>query len=159
MADLFSAAELIEVAIREEHTGATFYRALAEKTESAELKEFALQTAQMEVDHEAKFTALLDRLGVYKPAESYSGEYESYVSYLIEGRIFPMGEDAVEMATRMANDAEAVDQAMAMERNTLLFYGEMMKFVPESEHPLLEDIMDEERQHVTDFAKYRASHF
>ena len=37
MPDLFSAKELIEVAVREEQTGAIYYRALAEATESEEL--------------------------------------------------------------------------------------------------------------------------
>ena len=159
MPELFSAAELIEVAITEEQTGAAFYRALAAKTDSAELKEFALQVAQMEDDHEAAFTELLERVGGYTPAESYGGEYDSYMSYLLEGRIFPTGQDGVAMAERMASDEEAVDQAMGMERNTLLFYSEMLKFVPESERVLLDDIMDEERKHVTDFAKYKAEHF
>ena len=160
MPDLFSARELIDVAIREEQTGATYYRALAEKTESEELKEFALQVAEMEDEHERKFRDLLSRVGEYTPTgESYSGEYESYMSYLIEGRIFPTGQDGVEMARRQASDLEAVETAMAMERNTLLFYSEMLKFVPVNDRPLLEEIMEEERQHVTDFARYKADHF
>ncbi len=160
MVTLFSARELIDIAIREEQTGATFYRALAESTDSEELRRFALEVAQMEDEHEEKFRALLNRVGDYQPAgEAYAGQYESYMSYLIEGRIFPTGQDGVELAERQQSDREAVETAMEMERNTLLFYHEMLRFVPESERSLLEEIIGEERQHVTDFAEYKEEHF
>jgi rubrerythrin len=160
MPDLFSAKELIEVAIREERTGAIYYRTLAEATESDELAKFAWATAKMEDEHEAKFKALLETVGEYRPAgESYEGEYESYMSYLLEGRIFPAGQDGVELARRQANDKEAVETAMELERNTLLFYHEMTQFVPEQHRALLDGIIAEERQHVTDLARYRDRHF
>ena len=159
MPDLFSVKELIEVAIREEQTGATYYRALAEATESEELAEFARAVAQMEDDHQAKFRGLLESLGDYEPTgESYAGEYESYMSYLLEGRIFPSGQDGVELARRQADDREAVETAMELERNTLLFYLEMIRFVPEQHRPMLDEIIAEERQHLTDSAKYREGH-
>jgi rubrerythrin len=160
MPDLFSAKELIEVAIREEQTGAAFYRAAAERSDSKELKDFMLRVARMEDEHERKFRGLLKRVGAFEPAgESYGGEYEAYMGYLVEGRIFPTGQDGVEMARRQASDQEAVETAMQMERNTLLFYHEMIRFVPAGDRPLLEEIINEERQHVTDFARYRAEHF
>ncbi len=159
MPDLFSASELINVAIKEEITGATYYRALAKKTASQDLKEFALKVAAMEDEHEAKFRKLLQEVGDYEPAaESYEGEYADYMAYMCEGRIFPVGKDGVELAKSQASDAAAVDTAMEMERNTLLFYHELLQFVPEKQRPLLDGIIAEERQHVTDFAKYKAQH-
>ena len=160
MPDLFSAKELIEVAVREEHTGAVYYRALAEATESEELAEFARAVAKMEDDHEAKFRAMLEDVGEYEPAgESYTGEYESYMAYLLEGRIFPAGQDGVELARRQTDDKAAVETAMELERNTLLFYHEMVQFVPEQNRAMLDSIIAEERQHVTDLAKYHAENF
>ena len=156
MPTLFSPWELVNVAIREEHTGATFYRALARRTDSAKLSEFALRVAEMENEHESKFKELLQEVGGERPpAESYPGEYEDYLAYLIEGRIFPMGEEGEALAARQASDEEAVRTAMEMERNTLLLYMELIRFVPESQRDVLEAIMDEERQHLTDFAKYK----
>ena len=160
MPDLFSVRELSDVAIREEQTGATYYRALAVSTDSEELAEFLLEVAAMEDEHEAKFKGLLARLGEYEPmGEQYGGEHEAYMAYLVQGRIFPTGQDGVELARRQASDEEAVETAMEMERNTLLFYHEMVKFVPPDDRPLLEEIIAEERQHVSDFASYRDEHF
>jgi len=155
MADLFSASELINIAIREEVTGATFYRAVADKAASDKLKQFARDTADMEDVHADKFRQLLGEVGDYKPvAESYAGEYQEYLAYLLEGRIFPMGEDGKKMAAEMASDAEAVQRAADMEKSTLLLYQELLKFVPEKQHAVLESIMDEERQHLLRFTKF-----
>ncbi len=160
MPGLFSVREMMDVAIREERTGATFYRALADSAKSKELENFALKVAAMEDEHERKFRGMLGRLGDYEPAgESYGGEYASYMAYLIQGRIFPSGEDGAKMARRQASEKQAVQTAMEMERNTLLFYHEMLRFVPEADRPLLEDIIAEERQHVTDWARYGEEHF
>jgi rubrerythrin len=156
MGSLFSARELINVAITEEQTGATYYRAIAEKTESAEMKKFALETAAMEDEHEQKFKDLLESVGDYEATgESREGEYEDYMAYMLEGRIFPRGQDGVALAEQQASDAEAAQTAMDLERNTLLFYQEMLKFVPESQQGLLDGIIAEERQHLIGWANFR----
>ena len=157
MPELFSAAELVNIAIREEVTGATFYRALAKKTDSAKLKDFALKTADMEDEHAEKFRKLLSEISDYAPSgESYAGEYEEYISYLIGGRIFPMGEEAEALAARQESDLQAVETAAEMEKNTLLLYQELMRFVRDKDHAILQGIMDEERTHLLQFTKFKA---
>ncbi len=155
MPDLFSAAELINIAIREEVTGATYYRALAEETESDSLREFARGVAEMEDEHADKFRDLLEEVGDYTPkGEQYEGEYGDYLEYLLDGRIFPMGEEGEDLASRQESETEAIETAKEMEKNTLLLYQEMLQFVPESQRDVLESIMDEERLHLTQFTKY-----
>ena len=156
MASLFSASELINIAIREEVTGATYYRAIAERAKSDELKEFALETADMEDAHAEKFRRLLSEVGDHKPiAEQSDGEYQDYLAYLLEGRIFPLGEDGVALAERQESDLAAVETAAEMEKNTLLLYQELLRFVPERQHDVLEAIMDEERRHLMMFTKFK----
>ena len=43
MAELLPAEELVNIAIREELAGATYYRAIAERAESCDLKEFVAE--------------------------------------------------------------------------------------------------------------------
>jgi rubrerythrin len=156
MPDLFAASELINIAIREETTGAAYYRAVAKKTKSKQLKDFAAKVAKMEDEHAAKFRKLLQKAGDYRPVgEQYDGEYQEYIAYLVEGRIFPMGQDAEKMAAAQESDRQAVETAAQMEKNTLLLYQELLQFVPENERPVLKDIMDEERMHLVQFTKFK----
>jgi len=159
MAALFAASELINIAIREEETGATFYRALAENTDSEELSEFALTTAAMEEEHAEKFRQLLRQVGDYRPqGEQHEGEYGEYLAYLLEGRIFPVGDESRQMAARQRSDREAVETAREMEKNTLLLYQELSRFVPEGQRGVLEGIMDEERLHLLQFTRFKEEH-
>ena len=91
-------------------------------------------------------------------AEQYPGEYGEYMAYLVGGRIFPMGEESEKMADRLGSDVEAVETAAQMEKNTLLLYQELLRFVPEKDHAVLEDIMDEERLHLLQFTKFKQEH-
>jgi len=160
MADLFAAGELINIAIREEVTGAAFYRALADQTDSEELESFARKVAEMEDDHAEKFRKLLEEVGDYTPvAEQYEGEYGEYLSYLIGGRIFPMGDEAKKMAAAQKTDRDAVEAAAEMEKNTLLLYQELLAFVPEKNHDVLRQIMDEERLHLLQFTRFKEENF
>ena len=159
MADLFSASELINIAIREEVNAASYYRALAEKSEWPELADFALGVAQMEDQHAEQFRKLLQCTGDRAPAgESYAGQYQEYISYLIAGRIFPIGQEGEEMARRQESDRQAIKTAAEMEKNTLLLYQELIRFVPQKDRPILDAIMDEERQHLLQFTKFAREH-
>jgi rubrerythrin len=160
MPELFSAPELINIAIREEVTGATYYRALAEQTDSEALADFATNVAKMEDEHADKFRKLLEDVGDYTPkGEAYQGEYQDYLAYLLEGKIFPMGEEGREMAAEQKSDKEAIETAQDLEKNTLLLYQELLQFVPESQRHVLEGIMDEERLHLTQFTKFKEENF
>jgi len=156
MADLFSVRELIEVAVEEERTGAAFYRALAESGRSEALRAFAAKLADIEQMHERIFRRLLDRTDRTAAGSTPAGDY---MAYMVQGRIFPAGRDGREMARQAASDREAADAAMELERNTLLFYLEMRQFVPEGHRAALTEVIEEERQHLADWAGFKLSHF
>jgi len=159
MAYLFSPTDLLDIAIREEVTGATYYHALAERADSQELREFAARLARVEETHRDRFKEMLAELGGKgSEGESYEGEYESYLGYLLEGRIFPAGEKGEDLAAGQRSDAEAVETALALEKETLLLYHELMEFVPARYHKTLDAIVDEEREHLVDLTTYRKQH-
>jgi rubrerythrin len=66
-----------------------------------------------------------------------------------------MGEDGKRLAAQQESDAAAVETAAEMEKNTLLLYQELVRFIPEGERGVLDEIMDEERLHLTQFTKFR----
>ena len=156
MSEPFSARELIEVAIREEQTGAAFYRALAEKTDSEELRTFTRKLAAVEEMHEQRFRELLGLLEEAGIGHPTAGDY---MAYLVEGRIFPTGRDGEELAARIESPEEAAETAMEMERNTLLFYLELRDLIPAKERALLDEIIGEERWHLANWARFRREHF
>lgn len=151
---LFQAAELVKMAIKDEETGMAFYKALAEKTNIEALKEGFSEIAEQERHHAAIFQDMLASLKDVKIQERHEGEYEGFVNALLESRAFPGPEKAKEMAFKI-NSREGIDIAMRMEKDTLLFYEEMNKLIPQTHTKFINDIMEEERNHLTQLTELK----
>ena len=152
---LFKVAEVVQMAIDEEHNGTLFYNALAECASSPVLREAAKRLAVQEEGHEKAFTALRDRLGVPAAPETYPGEYGDYMNALMAGKTFPNEEAAVKLAQEAGGDVAAVNTAILFEKNTLLFLSEMKGLVSDRDADMVDELIDEERQHLVDLANIR----
>ena len=152
---LFEVSELINVAVKDEETGIEFYSALADATKTPEIKEAILAIAEQEKAHRDRFKDMLTQVGDYKPREEYAGQYGEYLKVLLESRAFPEPSAAAEKARGVGSDAEAIDIALGLEKDTLLFLQEMKGLVPESNADLVEEIIKEEREHVVDLTNLR----
>jgi rubrerythrin len=152
---IFEVAEVVQMAVDEEHNGYFFYKTLAECADHEGLRELAETLARQEQGHERAFIALRDELGLQPPNESYPGEYADYMAVLLHGKTFPDEDGAIRLAKESGGDAGAVDTAMLFEKNTLLFLGEMRKLVAERHQEKVDILIDEERQHLVDLAGIR----
>ena len=152
---LFEVSELINVAVKDEETGIEFYSALADATKTPEIKEAILAIAEQEKAHRDRFKDMLTQVGDYKPHEEYAGQYGEYLRVLLENRAFPEPPAAAQRAREASSDAEAIDIALGLEKDTLLFLQEMKGLVPESNADLVEEIIKEEREHVVDLTNLR----
>ena len=152
---LFKVSEVVQMAIDEEHNGTLFYEALAGCAKSPILKEAAKRLAAQEAGHEKAFTALRDRLGLPAAPESYPGEYADYMNALLAGKTFPNEAAAVRLAQEAGGDAKAVNTAILFEKNTLLFLVEMKGLVAERDREMVNELIDEERQHLVDLSNIR----
>jgi rubrerythrin len=145
--------DLLEAAVREEQTGAAFYRKMADMTDSGELADFAEEVAEMEDEHEEKFLKMLDKL---EEGEDVTGAGYDEMAYMAEGHIFPSGRDGTNLAREAGDDDAMIEQAIQLEQRTLLFYHELKDFIVGDEpEQMLQEVIDEERQHITDWKKYQ----
>jgi hypothetical protein len=98
---------------------------------------------------------MLEGLGDYAPQEEYPGQYRAFLSALIESRAFPSPAEAARRARAARSDAEAVDLALRLEKETLVLFGEIKPMLPPGNASLVEAVVGEERQHLTDLARLR----
>ena len=146
--------ELIRLAKKDEDVGAEFYQKLAEKVESEDLKEKFLEIREQEIGHSERFQEMLDQLSDYVPQEDFPGEYEQYFQSFLSKREYLDSDDAVEAASRIKSDMEAVKFALGQEKNTLLFFLEMKELVPSSQHrEMVHEVIDEERDHIVELSQ------
>lgn len=153
MAGFFQAAEIAAAAVNIEQQGQAFYRQAAEASKNPDIQDFFLFFAEEEARHEQFFQQLKDRLGrIELPAWSTSEEYSAYLQALIDSHsIFsPQLQKGLAEAT---SENEAIRLAMGFEKDTILFFMEMKELVPQSEQKIVQQCIEEEREHFRRLSK------
>ncbi|MCD6359699.1 MAG: hypothetical protein J7M38_02470, partial [Armatimonadetes bacterium] len=120
----------------------------------AELFEYL---AGEEERHVEAFTEMKQGLEGKTLPESYPGETEAYIAGLIGDKVFPSEADVVREAEQTADANEAIDRALEMERRSILLYAGIRDLVRESEQHIMDQIIDEERQHIRKLLELRHS--
>lgn len=152
MAVYFSGKELMDIAIRIEKNGAAFYDALADMTEDATVQEAYRYLAGQERQHLETFRSMFGSGGNYRLAESCSPDAEQYLRVLVDAVAFTDDRVVREMARKARNSAEALEMALSAEKDTILFYYEMLGLVRESDRYVVDRVIAEEKSHMRQLA-------
>ena len=152
----FSGYEIGEMAIQIERNGKAFYEELARKSNEADMRTFFKYLAGQEEEHIERFKQLRDRLS----KEGYIAPYDwdearDYLAALVSKEVFADENMGARLAKEAPDEAAAFETAIWLEKDSLLFYHEMMRFVNKQDHPLIEAIAEEERKHITDLTQKR----
>jgi len=140
----FTGREMLETAIEIERNGYAFYSELAREGKAKLTFEYL---ASQEKRHEKLFQGMLDTLGQPPAPESYTGELALYIKTLASGSIFKNPREAAEKAKKLS-PGEAVRTAIGIEKDSILYYGEMKGLVSRENRSLVDRIIGEERGHV-----------
>lgn len=154
MSVFFKASEIFQFAIRIEENGERFYRHAVKVTESDDSKEMFAYLADEEKKHKKMFKDLISRIEEYTPFESYPGEYLAYLRSFVDKIIFANEEFDREIR-EIHNVPSALDFGIQRELDSLLYYYEMRRFVPKSQHKLIDKIIDEERKHFSQLSELK----
>ena len=154
MSIFFNASEIFQVAISIEENGEKFYRHAVRITEDDDTKEIFNYLADEEVDHKKTFENLLSKMEKHEPFEDYPGEYFDYLRAYVDKIIFTT-EVLDKEISRIKNTLSAINFGIQRELDSILYYHEIKQFVPESQHKLIDKIIDEERNHFSKLTELR----
>ena len=155
MAGILQGSDLVETAIQIEKNGAAFYDEMAKSAKEESVREKASFFAGEERKHLEIFQDMLSSVGESQPVETYPGEYTLYVKTLADQHIFTKEKDAQAQARKAPSDIEAIDFALGIERDSILFYSEMKNFIRKGTHEAVDKIIEEERKHLRQFAELK----
>jgi rubrerythrin len=153
MADMFHASEVIEIALRIEQNGGTFYGLAADKMTNPPIKELFLDLAKEERKHFDVFQKLLSRASHWEPLGVYAVEYKDYMDCLASHNVFTEEKTAQEAVERITDEKEALHFAQGIEKDSILFYIEMRNLVPEGEREIVDSLIGEEKKHLVRLIK------
>ncbi len=147
MKEFFNASEILEFALRIEENGEQFYRLMAEKFSTKEIKNIFNYLADEEVKHKQIFKDMLSKVEPYQPPQSYPDEYFLYLRSYANEHIFTKEKTGQLMAKKIKTAQEAIKFAIAVELDSILYYLEARNLVPEQQRTTIDKVADEERRH------------
>ena len=151
---VFQAGQALEMAMGMEVSGEAFYKAVSEKTDDEELKALFEDLASQERGHYKAFERMAQKVD---PApelpDPATVEYQAYVEVALDQAAFRGEDKAVRLAEQAEDRETALRAAMGLEKDTMLFYYDLLEMVDESDREIISDIIREERQHLARLAQ------
>lgn len=146
---VFEASQVLEMAMNIEENGEAFYRAVAEKTEDAELAELFEELARREHAHYQVFKDMATEVGAPpEPSGEEIGDYASFLEVALDHAVFAGPDKALRMAEEAQDRKAALRAAMGLEKDTMLFYYDLREMVDETDRGTITDVINEEKQHL-----------
>jgi rubrerythrin len=139
-------AQLVETAIRIERAGRDFYIDLSNHTPSHAASDVFSYLASEEEKHIGIFRQVLDKVANYTPRFSYPGEYGVFLDEVAELAIGFF--QNARHTGKVDNFNQAVDLAMQVELESIVFYQEACQYFTDDQSIILQKIIDEEKTHI-----------
>jgi rubrerythrin len=151
---IFEGSDIVEFAIRMEENGERFYRRAATTTADEEIKSIFNRLADEEVKHKRFFSDIFSNMEKYAPPETFPGEYMAYLRDYIDGKSVFTEEKEAELSD-VKGTLAALEFALQRELDSVLYYHEIKRFVSDSQHPVINGIIEEEWRHFRTLSKAR----
>lgn len=150
MSIVFNANEVFEIAKQIERNGGVFYRKAAGN--SPEGRELLLEIAKQEDQHFAAFEEMQKEL---TPREAESSAFDPddegalYLRAMADGYVFDVKKDPAEILKGNESLEEIIKVAIAMEKDSIVFYLGMKEMVPRKlGEEKVDHIIKEEMKHI-----------
>ncbi|MEO0096262.1 MAG: hypothetical protein ABIL46_09335 [candidate division WOR-3 bacterium] len=147
MANLFCASEVIEINIEARKRGLEFYKKVAKRTKSGDVKETFKWLADREEKQLNALQEILKKIEVCQPFELYPDEYSMYVQALLKKHKFNNVKKK-DLLKKIKTNADAVDTAIEYEKDSLLILYEMKNFVRKQELKIINKLIKETQSDI-----------
>ena len=159
MAIYWSGEEILEMAVQIEKNGIAFYQGLAESAKDDKMRKLMEHLAEEERKHVITFQKLSGVLDTDHLKTLYElqfvEEVSLYLKALADTKIFAGANEAAQWARGAKRPSEALETAIDLEKDSILFYLEMWNFVRKEDRDVIDGIIDEEKKHVQTLAKMK----
>ena len=152
----FNAVEVLEMAREIEKKGEFFYSFWANKVEKEELKKVFLKLAEDEKDHYDTFARLSKKVKKELTEDVeyiYNEQVSAYLRSLVEFSVFPANPEELKKIS-LNKVSEILNIAIMAEKESILFYQEILKYNKQETAKVLKQLINEEKQHLMDLTNY-----
>ena len=145
---LLHSQEVVEIGLKIEQNGRAFYLKVAELATRPDVRELFSFLAKQEQNHILQFRSIMRSGGSYKPPEAVADEQSAYIRALADMHIFT-ADFPPELAAAQAQTPQAAIQiAITVEKDSILFYRNIEDFVPPKESEAVRELRRQEEMHL-----------
>lgn len=144
-----SAGQILDLCLEMEKEGANFYKALAREEVQEDIRDLFAHLSEEEERHQEQFRDFQKRLGVKRILGEEMAGGRDYLLAIANAYMFPDVKRAKKEVSQFKTRDEALDFALNQEKNSLLLYEELARFVREPEaREAISGIIAEEKGHI-----------
>jgi len=149
----FNADEIFQLGIQIEADGKQFYEAVAKNSVDPSVKGLFSELSKWESKHQQLFENLRKALPDSAKKETLfdpDGEQSLYLRTMAESHVFVKNKDVCGLASKCKTAAEALDLAIAFEKDSIVFFTTMKGIVPEHlGKDKIDLLINEEIKHIS----------
>ncbi len=156
----YSGEEALKIAIVVEENGRKFHEQMASETEDEELSRLFKDLADEKAKHKETFESMLGETKVERGEDLNKKLYgkleDTYLEALADSRVFTPANEKVQAAKQASNRNELISGAISLEKDTMLFFYEILDKARNSEdRELIDKVIEEEKKHIKRFIQLR----
>lgn len=141
-------SDIVDIGIEKEKKRRDFYAIAAEQFgDNADLAKLFGRLRDWEETHIRKFEKIRDTVAGGSYAESYPGEIEEYMQAVVDDDLYKDLSPET-FAASVKTPAEALDKGIGFEKDAILFFGGLANFLDEKSKEVVDQLIEEEQQHM-----------
>ena len=149
---MFSIREIIDIAIKIEKNGESYYREAMEKISNPSLKPVLLFLAYQEYEHIKWFEKLKAEMKTTEGDQKVAEISEPMLQSLVGDQTFSLDDADL---SRLESVEKLIELAIELERDTIIFYQMLQSFIEDSDTLKgLDEIIAEENRHIELLMEY-----
>jgi len=150
MVNIFDPQDILKIAINVEADGKKLYEVLEAKVRDGKLKTMWKYLKEQEEIHRQIFQKMFNNIGDYIVYAPSPGEYNAYLKAVASEYIFT--QELIKKKTKegFSSDLQAVDFGISIEKESILTYSALRKYILPAKQSVLDKVIDEEKKHLVD---------
>ncbi|HPM43774.1 MAG TPA: ferritin family protein [Candidatus Omnitrophota bacterium] len=154
MANIFNAAEIIDMGIEKERKRRDFYARVSEEFSEKDLKKLFGDLSNWEEEHIKKFTEIRNSVADEEITESYQGEFTAYIRSLVDDKLYSQVTSS-SFAKNIKTPLDAIHWGMGFEKDAILFFNELIEYMPPQNKEKIRILINEEKKHIIYLSQLR----
>ena len=154
---IFTTADVLRIAVKNELAGEAFYRQIAQRTPEPAVRDLFLLLADEEPRHAAIFSRLLEGIDETQAPRADLVEYVGYMIAYYNANILFADNQADELPAA-PDPVAALDFGIQRELDSIIYYTQVKELVPTSQAHQIDAIIAEERNHFLKFSKLKRTY-